>query len=406
VTNFRLFPSTNGPAVSAASGGWLLGVLFSVTGGVKWLTGYWLWAPTGGDTTARNCALWNQYWNGTAFTNVLVPGSVVASSGTLTLNAWNFVPLSSPIQLAPGGLYVAASGWTATNGIPVLAAQWGTGDPLAAGIVNGPLTAWSATSGSNTWPGQTVNGGLGQNLFSNVLGSNASAAMPNNGSGDDSLGMDLQISDTAPAGFAGTYRFKPNISELGNYNLDTANGFTLGMSFSSTTGLSVSKVWFYSPATVTQLPTAVGVFNASNQVLVLSNLAPSWSGAAGSGWISATLTGLLSAGVTYKVCVFQGANVIWNAAVAGYWTTGGFGANGITAGPMTAPNTTGAPSPGQSSYNTSTTGIAFPNTNIGPFDYGVDIEATPLAASGAGGSGQGESMAGLYRKLRILHMAR
>ena len=378
MTTYRLFPSTNGPATAAAaSGGWLLGVIFSVTGGMRWLDGYFHWVPGNGDTTARKFALWNRY--STSAQN-LVPDSVV-TSGTMTQGQWNFVALPNPIQLAPGALYVAAVGWTVTAGIPVTSNQWGSGEPLAAGIVNGPLTGWSAQSGSNAFPAATGNYNLGQGLFSNVLGSDPSVNMPDNGSGDDNLWVDVLVDDTAPAAYGGSYRIWPNMADLGNFSLDTANGFTLGTEFSLTSACTVNKAWFYSPATVSVLPTEAGVYRVSDQTLVLSNSSPSWSGTAGSGWISTSLTGTLQSGTDYKVVVFQGSNVIWNAAVANYWGTGpppGFGVNGLTAGPITAPNSAGA-SPGQESYHQAGV-ISYPDTNAGPFHYGTDIELTPIVA--------------------------
>lgn len=111
------------------------------------------------------------------------------------------------------------------------------------------------------------------------------------------------------------------------------------------------------------------------------NNSPSWSGAAGSGYISTPLAGTLPAGGPYKYAVHQGGNVIWNAAVANYYTTG-FGGAGLTAGPITVPNDASALSPGQESYHQGAT-MAYPDTHAGPFAYGLDIEVTPLAG-GAG----------------------
>jgi len=225
MTTYRLFPATNGPgAVAAASGGWLLGVQFSVTGGMRWFNGYFHWVPANGDTTPRKCALWNFANNGSV--QFVIPGSVV-TSGVMTLGAWNFVPLPSPVQLAPGTQYVAAVGWTVVTGIPVTSNQFGGAEPFANGIVNGPLTAWSSGVGSNAFPG--VNTLTGQMIFSNVLGADPSVAMPNNGSGDDNLWVDVLVSDTAPGGFTGSYRLYPNMGDLGNFSLDTANNFMLGM---------------------------------------------------------------------------------------------------------------------------------------------------------------------------------
>lgn len=375
MTTYRLFPATSGPASpTAATGGWLLGTLFSVTGGMNWLDGYYHWVPAGGDTVAKKFALWNRY---SLTQQQLVTGGTV-TSGTMTAGQWNYVPLASPIQLAPGALYVACVGWTATNGIPLTAGQFTSGGAYAAGIVNGPLTAWSAQGGSNAFPASTGDYNLGQGLFANALGADPAAAMPNNGSGSDNFWIDVQVDTSPPAGYSGSYRMYPNMADLGNYTLDTANGFTLGKQFSLSSPCRVNNVWFYSPATVSVLPGEVGVYRVSDQVLVLSNASPSWSGAAGSGWVSAPLPGTLQAGVNYKAAVLQASNVIWNAAVAGYYSTG-FGASGLTAGPMSVPSNASAASPGQETYHQAGT-IAWPDTNAGPYAYGLDIEVTPVAA--------------------------
>ena len=370
-----LAPGTSGPAVTSASGGWLLGVQFSVTGGTRWFNGYYHWVPADGDTTPRKCALWNVY---ASSTQTVISGSVV-TSGTMTLGQWNFVPLVTPVLLAPGTQYVAAVGWTVPggSGIPVTSNQFDSGQPFAAGIVNGPLTGWSASTGSNGYPNPYGIGG--QMLFSNSLGADPSVNMPNNGSGSDNLWVDVQISDTAPAGYPGSYRLWPNAYDLGNWALDTANEFTLGTEFSLSQACTINNVWFYSPAGVTILPSAVGVYQVSGASLVASNNSPSWSGAAASGWISTPLSGTLPAGASYKVVVLGGDNVnIWNAAVANYWTTG-FGGSGLTSGPITAPNNASADSPGQETYNLGAA-MTYPGTNAGPFHYGVDIELTPQAA--------------------------
>lgn len=376
MTTFRGFPATNGPATtSAASGGWLLGVMFSSLGQMSWLDGYWVWNPSNGDTTARKCALWNIYANNT---QQLVSGSVV-TSGAFTQNAWNFVQLPSPIQLAPGELYCAVAGWTVTNGIPVTSGYYTTAGPAAGGISNGPLQIWSATAGGG-FPAAAVNYNYGQGLFSNSLGGDPAVAMPNNGSSSNNLWVDVQLDTVPPPGFSGSYRFWPNALDLGNFSLDTANNFTLGLEFLLAESCAINNIWFYSPATVTQLPTAVGVYRVSDQVLVASNTSPSWSGVAGSGWMHTPLTGNLAPGVLYKAVVFNGAGSpgIWNAAVPTYWSTG-FGINGLVSGPLTAPNDSTATSPGQESYNLGTP-ITFPTTSAGPFRYGTDIEVTPVSS--------------------------
>lgn len=396
MTTQRLFPATNGPAtVTATSGGWLLGVQFSVTGGMRWLNGIYHWVPGNGDITPRQVALWQVYASGTQF---VVPGST-ATSGPMTQGQWNFVPLPAPVQLAPGAQYVAAVGWTATAGIPVTANQFGGGQPFAAGIVSGFLTGWSSGTGTNGFPEPYGLGG--QMVFSNTLGPDPGAAMPNNGSGNNNLWVDVQVDDTAPAGYAGSYRMYPNMRDLGNFALDTANGFTLGVEFSLSADCAADAAWFYSPATVGVLPSAAGFYRVSDQALVAVSNSPSWSGAAGSGWISAPFAGVtLKTGVNYKYVVFQGANSIWNAAVAKYYSSG-FGGAGLVAGPVTVPDAAGA-TPGQQSYHQGGS-IHYPDTVAGPFSYGLDFEVTPLPPAppaAAGGVVSGDR--GAWKKLVLL----
>lgn len=380
---------TQPPAtVTSASGGWLLGTQFTLTQGMRWLDGYWFWCPSNGDTGPQKFALWNVYANAT---QALIPGSVV-TSGTLTQSTFNFVPLPQPIQLAPGELYTAVTGWNVTNGIPLTAGQFASGQPYHAGITNGPLYGWSntATGGTTPFPWATQFG-MGQGLFSNVLGSDPTVAMPNNSSGSDLFWVDVQIDDTPPAGFSGSYRLRPNATAMtctSNTIADTATNFTLAVEFSLTVASTSAAIWFYSPPGTTQLPTELAIWQVTGQVLVGHTAAPNWSGAAGSGWVRAPLTAALQAGINYKAAVFNGAAipVIWNDAITDFWSASdGFGSGGLTAGPLAFPDTTKADTPGQASYNASTS-LHFPDTNVGPFDYGVDIEVIPPAAVVQSGS--------------------
>jgi hypothetical protein len=389
MTTYRLMDGASGrPGVGSTgtqpptspvsySGNFLAGTMFSVTGQMMWLQGFYWWVPTGGDTGAQKFCLWNRY--STTAQN-LVPNSTV-TSGTLTAGAWNYIALATPIQLAPGALYVAATGWSAVNGFPDSQNQFGSGQPYTGGITNGPLTAWADGSGgsSYTWPGPTVNWGLSQGLFS-TAGTDPTVNMPNGGSNSSNFWVDVLVSDTAPSGYSGSYRLWPNMADIGTFSNDTATNFTLGMEFSLTSACSVNNVWFYSQSGVTQLPTAIGIYQVSGTTLVASNSSPSWSGAAGSGWVKAALSASLSSGVNYKVVVLNGAGtpVIWNAASSAYWSTG-FGGSGLTAGPVSAPNNASA-SPGQDSYNTGAT-LTYPATNVGPFNYWLDVEVTPSAAA-------------------------
>jgi hypothetical protein len=388
-------------AVTGYNGPFLAGTMFSVLTQMAWLDGYWWWVTAANQTALpQKFALWNIF---STTGQQVVPGSVV-TSGALTPGIMNFVPLASPVQLAPGALYNAATGWQTNtgggSGFPDSTNQFGAAQPYAGGIVNGILTGWSDLGGTNQFPAASLNYGHNQGLFS-VAGTDPAVNMPNAGSNSAIFWPDVEISATAPVGYAGSYRMYPNMADLGNFTLDTANGFTLGVEFSLTQDCVVNNAWFYSPATVTQLPSDTGFYRVSDQALVVHNAAPSWSGAAGSGWISAPFTGaVLQAGVNYKYVVFQGLNVIWNAAVANYYSTG-FGGAGLTAGPIVIPNAAGA-TPGQQSYHQAGV-ISYPDTIAGPFSYGLDFEVTPLPpAAAVRPSGIVAADRGSWKKLMLL----
>ena len=110
------------------------------------------------------------------------------------------------------------------------------------------------------------------------------------------------------------------------------------------------------------------------------NSSPAWSGAAGSGWVACAYSGVTLPAGDYKVAVFYGGGSEWYQATNGYWGTGGTGANGITAGPVTAPGTSAATSPGQSTYNYGS--WAYPQTYASAGDgenYWIDVEVTPTS---------------------------
>ena len=128
------------------------------------------------------------------------------------------------------------------------------------------------------------------------------------------------------------------------------------------------------------LPTRCAIWSVATQTVVsgTDNTAPSWSGAAGSGWVSCAYSGVTLSAGDYKTSVFYGGGSQWYQATTGYWTTGGPGASGITAGPLTAPGTSAATSPGQSTYNPGS--WAYPQTYAAAGNAEnnwVDVEVTP-----------------------------
>src|ERR1700722_18515279 len=141
---YRLYPSNPALPLVSYGGNFLVRICLAVTVSAAWLQGVWWYAPAGGDTGAQKFTLRSATSSGSG---VVIPAATV-TSGTLTAAQWNYIALTTPVQLAVGSPYIAATGWTAVHGFPDTNNQFGTGDPFSAGIVNGPLTAYSDTSGT------------------------------------------------------------------------------------------------------------------------------------------------------------------------------------------------------------------------------------------------------------------
>ena len=368
---YRLFASVNGPATPVSySGPFMCGVVFEVTTGGCWLDGYWWWVcPSGQSTAAQKFTLWCMYDgpdNGS-----LVPNTTV-TSGTLTAGQWNFVPLPAPVPLAIGATYVAATGFT--GGFPDTNNQYGSGDPYAKGIVNGPLTAYSDASGSNPSPFNTA-----QAVFS-VASTDPTTLMPIYGSSTCNFWMDLQVDTNPPAGTS--YRLWPGYPTVPGAADSDTEGYTLGTEFLLSESCTLDNIWFYSASAAAALPTRCAIWNVSSQSEVsgTDNSSPAWSGAAGSGWVACAYTGVTLPAGDYKVSVFYGGGSRWYRATNGYWGTAGPGGSGIVAGPVSAPSTSAATSPGQSTYNFAT--WAYPQTwssSGGGENYWLDVEVTPTS---------------------------
>jgi hypothetical protein len=406
MATYRLFPATNGPATATArSGNFISGVTWTVTQGGMWFTGYWWWVCNTGQTvTPVKCALWSLV-NGT--NGLVVPGSVV-TSGALTVGTWNYIPLANPVQIAIGDTLVAAIG---VNGAyPDTPNSFGAGQTYANGITNGPLRAFSAPGG-----GYPSGWGNPQGCMS-TAGSDPSTAIPLTVSGTDNLWVGVQVSDTAVPTYTGTWRLWPHMASASAYTQpNTTDNLTVGTEIDITARATVNNIWFYSPAGTAQLPTEVSIWTMTqgglNGTAVVDVVNPTWSGTAGSGWISTPVPGnvVLPVG-KYRVSVYNDTITPdqWSAFYTGYWgvpagqTYPAPGASGIVAGPMTAPatanaqtafsyNGAGATEPGQSlfAYGPPNT---FPNFYIGVNspggalfqNYWVDLEVTTVIITVAG----------------------
>lgn len=391
MTTYRLMDGLSGRPGSGPStgtsftGNLVIGCCFSVTSGGLWLSGYYQWIPaTGGQLTGQKFALWQATGSsaGTA-----VPNSEVIA-GTLTAGAWNLMSLATPLLLTPNVIYVAAgaAAFSSTN-FPETKNQFGTGNPFAGGIVNGPLNGYSSTSGTNPVPGSWNV----QQPFA-TSGADPTVNYPNTNDSDANLWLDVQVTDQAPPG--ATYRAFPTAQPTGFSVPSTSNDYTLAMQFSLSSPCTLQKIWHYSPSGSVVLPSRCGIWDVTSttEVAGTDNSSPSWllpgggAASAGAGWVycdysSAGVT--LNASQNYKVSTFYGASTTnkWLAVTTGYWTTGGPGASGITAGPLTVPNNAGA-SPGQDSWNNGAT-WTYPATSNSPENDWIDVEVQPLAGAGA-----------------------
>ena len=426
--------SANGPTTATSfSGNFISGMVFCVTG-EAWLEGYWWWlCPSGGQATgATKCALW-QIDPGTVAH--LVAGSVT-TSGALT-SGWNYIPLSAPILLSVGGSagmtpsipglgtaeYIAAIG---CNGpFPDTNNYWGSGQPGAAGIINGPLTAYSGVGGSLLYPYHVgANGSSAQGLFT-TAGSDPSVNVPNTGSNTDNFWVDVQVSDYSGVSASGpSLRLWPSFpTPAVAPNLDTGLAVT-GTAFTLSQSCKLDKIWMFSPSGATGLASRVGIWNTGTQTEVsgTDNSSPAWkdpggaSASAGDGWIYVDYS---SAGVTlpagnYCTSFFNGTGTKIYYDSANYWfagtdpvgggTVGGPGHAGLSVGGgiLTAPNVAGGPSliadatgtpvngncqyTGPTSHVATTTWV-YPSNFEATGDWGesrwADVEVTP-AASGSG----------------------
>lgn len=154
-------------------------------------------------------------------------------------------------------------------------------------------------------------------------------------------------------------------------------GYTMGVQFSVTlTGgqtATMSGIWFYSATGATVLPATITLWDTTGTLI--HSETPSWSGAAGSGWVRSSFSSppSLTSGTNYVGSVFYGGGSNWYSTIAHYWDTGA-GQNGITNGPLSAPNNAGA-SHGQDSFNQAVS-QQFPNTSFNATNYWMDPEVT------------------------------
>lgn len=417
MTDYRLFGSTPGPASPVAfSGNFIAGMVFAANGGGAWFKGYWWWvSPAGQSTAPVKCALWSMK---SAITGVVVPGSVV-TSGALTAGQWNFIPVAQPLQMAPGtdrSNPAAGSGYIAQVGVngafPDTAGFWaGTGAAglWGNGITGSPLFAYSGVGGTAPPPWATAQG-----VFS-TASADPAAVMAAQVSGTDNFWVDVALSDTAPPGVT-SYRLWPNkYDATPGASADNNVAYNIGTEVDVTAGpVTLNAIYYYAPpgaAAIQGVATSADVWNIGNQIKVAGITAPVWTNIDGSAapanpqdqWLKATFPGgvAIPSG-RYRVSVYNANGGLgtsaqgWNTKTTDSYFVSGAAANGISWGPLTAPNLANAQPgtffPGSGTGPTNAQPVfafdgndSFPQFTTGNNpgqSYFVDLEVTPASAAG------------------------
>lgn len=384
-------------------------MVFTVTKGGCWFQGFWWWVCTSGQSTGpTKMCLWSATSNGNG---VVVPGTTV-TSGPLTPGAWNYMPLPVPVQLSIGGPYIAAVG---VNGGPFADSQgwWGANAPN--GITNGPLFAFGTQGGGQPWPATPQ---APYNCPQGCFTTGGSAADPTTAipfatSSTDNFWVDVQISDTPPPGYNGSYRLWPNRYDYSAYTqADSEVAYTVGTEVVLSAASTLKKIWYVSPGGGNPAPTMATeatVWNVATQASVADFPSPNWQsiigggGSPGFGWVFVDVSAsniVLPAG-TYRVTVFNNTGTStggnpgqWSAKYLDYWgtdassgtvATNSEAPNGISSGPLFAPSPTSAPA-ATPSYVFNDDSAGTPPYSNGQQMSGQSVFAMPLVASPTGPS--------------------
>lgn len=189
-----------------------------------------------------------------------------------------------------------------------------------------------------------------------------------------------------------TYRLWPSTPSP-SVAAPKANDVTFATEFVLSQNQGLFGIWFYSAPGVLVTPSACVIWGVVSQAKVAGTetLSPTWSGAAGSGWVQCVYPGtvVLLANTRYRVSVYHDASALWRTNTAAYWTTGA-GASGISNGPISAySNATATVGQGVTSV-----GYAFPNTGAAGQNFWVDAEVGDAIVSQPGSIGSGTVISG------------
>lgn len=348
---YSLFPTRPVVTTATSSVPFICGTSFEVTSGGCWFPGYW-WYAGGATAPQKFClhCITGGPGAGTSTASVVVPGSVV-TSGALTANSWNYVPLATPIPICIATPYMAATGFTISGAFANQHNMFGTGDPYVSGITSGPLFGFSDSTGGGT-AGTGNPWQIAQGTFATSAGTDPTAHLPTASGNSSFYGIDVSISDTAPSGWTGPFSFYPGTAWASvAATADLGVNYEVALEGIANQAVTCTAVRYFSFPGVSQLATWIGVWDVASKTLLASSSSPSWSGAAGSGWVQASLPvpASIGAGKRFKIAVYNGnssAGTCFTKDTTDRWGTGLL-ANGIVNGPITAPGLSNA----SSAYN-------------------------------------------------------
>ena len=146
--------------------------------------------------------------------------------------------------------------------------------------------------------------------------------MPAYGSNSSNFWMDVQVTDTAPAG--ASYRLWPNYPTPPNtVSIDTGQQ-TSGTEFKLSQACTLNNIWFYSPPGVSVLPSRCAIWNVATRAVVAGtdNASPPWSGGAGSGWVACPYSGVTLPAGDYKTSVYYDGGQRFYTEDVDYFGTG------------------------------------------------------------------------------------
>lgn len=192
MTEYRIWPATNGSGSTAGGFTDDLGVQFKVNQSGLTLNGYYFWVDATNNDVDHTKYSWRLYSTTNGTSGTLISGSTVSVAADFTPGQWNYQALSTPVTLTSGTTYVASLHYsgTAANHYNHVLSYWSTGAG-ASGITNGPLTA----------PGSST--ALGGNQCPENEPS-ASAAFPASSFSASNYWIDVSVNSAAVSASAGT----------------------------------------------------------------------------------------------------------------------------------------------------------------------------------------------------------